>query len=455
MPGSGWPAGRGRDQQLVRHDTAIRASQHRPPAAPDELEQMERSAPRPPPTSSAGSGSRPPRIASALSVMEGRTLTDEILQEAAAGGGQGGDGMTAFATLLTPVTHPSAIELGNTVAQEDPAGRRDRVPGPPAQVHARLPPGAGRRLAGPGLRSGAAPVRGRGETPTPTTRSARAAGSRTWSSSRTACTSRRADPARPADPGREPVPGRQRPDRRAVSSAATASSTRPRSSTSSARSTPGFRASGPGSRSTWPTSRAWSIDLSNLSFAGAPASATADDTLTDAELADLIDAISEADAEGYGDDSGELSDAELNAADARSRGDERGQHDAFTEFDAAFTARAAAERPARTPAPPRSWRTRCTRLAGTRTGWPGSWAAPPRASTTASSADFTAEQAGVEILLANGGHGPCGPLDDFGRCASRYHELAVRTTRPPTGWPRKAARRAPPTTRRSPTSRPA
>ena len=36
---------------------------------------------------------------------------------------------------------------------------------------------------------------------------------------------------------------------------------------------------------------------------------------------------------------------------------------------------------------------------------------------------FSSEQAGVEILLANGGHGPCGPLDDFGRCASRYHEL--------------------------------
>ena len=30
-------------------------------------------------------------------------------------------------------------------------------------------------------------------------------------------------------------------------------------------------------------------------------------------------------------------------------------------------------------------------------------------------ADFTAEAAAVEILLANGGHGPCGPADEFGR----------------------------------------
>ncbi len=159
------------------------------------------------------------------------------------------------------------------------------------------------------------------------------------------------------------------------------------------------------------------IDLSNLSFAGAQADAT----LNDRELAELMDAISEAEAEDYADDSAdELSDAELNALIAAA---ERDEHDAFTDFDAAFTARQQAEQDradARAAAiledtlhPVHRQEDKIAR-------------AMHRAAQgvyDGQQADFTAEQAGVEILLANGGHGPCGPLDDFGRCASRYHEL--------------------------------
>ena len=36
-------------------------------------------------------------------------------------------------------------------------------------------------------------------------------------------------------------------------------------------------------------------------------------------------------------------------------------------------------------------------------------------------ADFTAQVAAAEITLANGGFGPCGPVDDFGRCSARFH----------------------------------
>jgi len=36
---------------------------------------------------------------------------------------------------------------------------------------------------------------------------------------------------------------------------------------------------------------------------------------------------------------------------------------------------------------------------------------------------FAADAAAVEITLANGGRGPRGPADAFGRCSSRYHEM--------------------------------
>lgn len=36
---------------------------------------------------------------------------------------------------------------------------------------------------------------------------------------------------------------------------------------------------------------------------------------------------------------------------------------------------------------------------------------------------FAADAAAVEITLANGRLGPCGPVDDFGRCSARSHDL--------------------------------
>ena len=145
------------------------------------------------------------------------------------------------------------------------------------------------------------------------------------------------------------------------------------------------------------------IDLSNLSFAGAPAPAFAPAaSLSDAELADLLQAVAEADAEAaYGQD----------------------WSDAAAEFDAAFTQRAQAEQ-ARQDA------IAAAILEDTLHPATRQEDKIARAISRAAQgvyggqrADFTAEAAGVEIMLANGGHGPCGPLDDFGRCSSRYHEL--------------------------------
>ena len=94
---------------------------------------------------------------------------------------------------------------------------------------------------------------------------------------------------------------------------------------------------------------------------------------------------------------------------------------AFAEFDAAFTARAQADA-ARADAiaaaqvedmlhPARRDEDRMQRIisraqAGVYSG---------------RQADFSAEAASVEILMANGGRGPCGPADEFGRCSARYH----------------------------------
>ncbi len=164
------------------------------------------------------------------------------------------------------------------------------------------------------------------------------------------------------------------------------------------------------------------IDLSNLSFAGEPAYAPAASTggLSGAELGDLLEAMAEADAELDGSD--ELSDAELEAMmQAAESG--RDWHDAAGQFDAAFSQRLAADarreqaraefeqldliRPARR-SEDKLERIMARASAGLYDG---------------QQADFTAEAASVEIMLANGGSGPCGALDEFGRCAERYHQL--------------------------------
>lgn len=157
-------------------------------------------------------------------------------------------------------------------------------------------------------------------------------------------------------------------------------------------------------------SGAITIDLSGYSFAGEPApAATAADELSDAELGDLLDAMDEAGLLDGGGTEDPVYDPGYAAA--------------AEQFDAAYSARVVADaareqarfefdqldllRPA-IRSEDRMARIMAKAGAGLYDG---------------QQQDFTAEAAGVEILLANGGHGPCGPLDDFGRCASRYHEL--------------------------------
>jgi len=163
------------------------------------------------------------------------------------------------------------------------------------------------------------------------------------------------------------------------------------------------------------------IDLSSYSFAGSQPASTGY-SLNDAELADFLDAISEADAEGYPDTTGELSDAELNALmrQAESGADYSG---AAEQFDQAYSQRLAADA-AREAARLEFEQMDLIRPARRMENKIASIMAKAGAGLyDGQMADFSSEQAGVEIMLTNGGHGPCGPLDDFGRCSSRYHEL--------------------------------
>ena len=169
---------------------------------------------------------------------------------------------------------------------------------------------------------------------------------------------------------------------------------------------------------------ALTIDLSNLSFAGEPAYSPADPFggLSDAELGDLLDAMDEVgllDGDSSGD---ELSGAELDALmQAVDAGDSTAA--AFTEFDAAFSRHAQAAQAredARAAAivedlmhPAHRDEDRMARII----------ARAQDGLYDGQEYGFAAEQAAAEILLANGGHGACGPVDDFGRCSSRYHEL--------------------------------
>jgi hypothetical protein len=143
--------------------------------------------------------------------------------------------------------------------------------------------------------------------------------------------------------------------------------------------------------------------LSSFTFTGEQ---TAADELTDAELAELIDAMNEAEDEDYGEPA------------------EPGYAGAAEQFDAAFTAHYAAEQDrqeARAAAivedtmfPAKRQEDKIAR-------------AMHRASQgvyDGGQADFTAEQAAVELAMVNGGYGPCGTPDEFGRCSSRWHDLS-------------------------------
>ena len=159
------------------------------------------------------------------------------------------------------------------------------------------------------------------------------------------------------------------------------------------------------------------IDLSNYAFAGEPA---VSDELTDAELDDLIDVLAEVEDEpAYDADyDSELSDSELEELMQAADDDYSG---AAEQFDAAFSARIAADQ-AREEAhaaalvedlihPARRDEDRMQRIIS-------------RAQDglyDGQQADFSSEQASVDIMLSNGGAGPCGPADEFGRCSARYH----------------------------------
>jgi len=161
---------------------------------------------------------------------------------------------------------------------------------------------------------------------------------------------------------------------------------------------------------------ALTIDLSNYHFAGepapAPAYAAADpfDGLTDAELGDLLDAMDEVGLlDGYDDTEATMYDDSYAAA--------------AEQFDAEFTARLAADA-AREAAraefeamdlirPAKRAEDRMQRI----------MAKASHGLYDGQMADFTAEQGAVEIMMANGGSGPCGVTDSYGRCAERYHQL--------------------------------
>lgn len=164
-------------------------------------------------------------------------------------------------------------------------------------------------------------------------------------------------------------------------------------------------------------SSAVTIDLSNYSFAGqsAPASYSFSgspalpglDELSDDELADLLEVMDESGLlDGYGD------------------GD-----DPFTEFDQAFSQQAQAQadreqaraefeqldliRPARREED-RVARIMAKAQAGLYDGQ--------------QAVSFAAESAAIELAGANGGLGPCGFPDEFGRCSSGITTSAARMT---------------------------
>ena len=130
VPGSGWPADRGRDQRHAVRRSGLCRRIGRPPRQLSIEQTDARARRRPPQVRAPAAGRGAPRIASGQSALEGRTLTDKMLQEAALAAAQGGDGMTAFATLLTPVRRQPRDRAGQHLAQAHPAGGRDRVPGP-------------------------------------------------------------------------------------------------------------------------------------------------------------------------------------------------------------------------------------------------------------------------------------------------------------------------------------
>ena len=138
----------------------------------------------------------------------------------------------------------------------------------------------------------------------------------------------------------------------------------------------------------------------------------------------MLDAVAEADAEGYPDTlpGEELSDAEFEQmmAAAEAGAD---YSDAVESFDAAFAERAAAEQ-AREQARLEFAEMDLIRLARRMEDKVARAFAKAEAGLyDGQQADFAAEAAAVEIMLSNGGSGPCGVTDSYGLCAEHYHQL--------------------------------
>jgi hypothetical protein len=154
------------------------------------------------------------------------------------------------------------------------------------------------------------------------------------------------------------------------------------------------------------------IDLSASSWAGEPGPYG---DLSDRELNDLIEVMDEV----YGeDDGGELPDDEL---EALMRAAETGE--AMGEFNAVFEdswAQQQAREDARAAAivedvlhPARRDEDRMARVIARAQA--GVYDAP-------AALGFAGQSAAIELAVATG-QGPCGPVDEYGRCSSRYHEL--------------------------------
>jgi hypothetical protein len=163
------------------------------------------------------------------------------------------------------------------------------------------------------------------------------------------------------------------------------------------------------------------IDLSTAQWAGEPGPDYGG--LSDRELAELLDAVAEAEEE-LGD-GGELSDAELDAIMAAAEaGEDDEMGDPFSQFDAAWqghVAREQARQDARDAATVEDVMHPAKRLED-KLARAVSRAADGVYDGQAQAYGFASEQAAIDLAISTG-RGPCGPPDEFGRCGSRYHSL--------------------------------
>jgi hypothetical protein len=170
------------------------------------------------------------------------------------------------------------------------------------------------------------------------------------------------------------------------------------------------------------------IDLSQQSWAG-------DDSLSDREMQELLDAVAEAEDEDEGDDDGlaawvdSLTDDELAELEAEAEADgyaDPGGQDPYGEFNTAFEdsaaaqqARAAAREQADIEDAIMPVRRDEDILARALQRVQAGIYTDPGAGYTAA---LASENAAIELAAATG-YGPCGPVDLYGRCSARYHDL--------------------------------